>query len=226
MKSLIVESAETVLLVGGGACEDATLSAALDRLSTAIAADGGADRLLALGRVPDALIGDLDSVSEAALARLPPDRVHRIDEQDTTDFDKCLRSVAAPLVEAHGFLGARLDHSLAVLNTLARHPHRPCLLVGPDDAVALVPPVLDLDLTPGTRVSLWPLAAATGRSRGLKWPIDGLTLAPDGITGTSNEALGPVTLAPDVPRLLLMLPVASAPALARALVAAPRWPAP
>ena len=51
-----------------------------------------------------------------------------------------------------------------------------------------------------------PLTPVTGRSQGLEWPIDGLDFAPGGRTGTSNRALGPVTLEIDGPDMLLILP--------------------
>jgi thiamine pyrophosphokinase len=39
---------------------------------------------------PEAVIGDFDSIRPAARTALPPDRLHPIAEQDTTDFDKAL----------------------------------------------------------------------------------------------------------------------------------------
>jgi len=215
-----------VLLVGGGETSGPALRAASARVSGIVAADSGADRLLAEGISPDAVIGDMDSISPSGLASIPAERLHHIAEQDSTDFDKCLRHIRAPLVLAHGFLGARLDHALAVLSVLARYPDRTCLLAGPSDTVALLPPEVTLDLDPGTRVSLWPLAPVCGRSTGLRWPIDGLAFAPDGAVGNSNAATGPVTLFMDAPRMLVILPAAAAGSLEAGLAARPAsWPA-
>ena len=51
------------------------------------------------------------------------------------------------------------------------------------------------------------MAAITGRSTGLRWPIDGLTLAPDGRIGTSNEVQDRrVTLDFDSDGMLVILP--------------------
>ena len=66
--------------------------------------------------------------------------------------------------------------------------------------------VLELTLPVGSRFSLYPLGPVTGRSRGLRWPIDGLLLEPWGMIGTSNEVSGPVRLEVDQPRLLVILP--------------------
>ena len=46
-----------------------------------------------------------------------------------------------------------------------------------------------------------------GTSTGLRWPIDGLDFAPDGMIGTSNEVTGPLHLTCDAPRMLVILPV-------------------
>ena len=35
---------------------------------------------------------------DAARAAIPAERLHRIAEQDSTDFEKCLRNIRAPLV--------------------------------------------------------------------------------------------------------------------------------
>ncbi|MCK0149017.1 thiamine diphosphokinase [Marivita sp. S6314] len=226
MNTAIVFSDEPVLLVGGAIGDNAQLSELLNEFRTVVAADSGADWLMQVGRVPDALIGDLDSVSDATRAAIPADRVHHIAEQDSTDFDKALRSISAPLVVGIGFLGGQVDHLLAAMTVLARFPHRAILLVGQDDVVLHLPPRIELDLAPETRVSLFPMRAVTGRSTGLRWPIDGLRFSPDRRVGTSNKADGPVTLRMDGAGMLLILPVQERAQLATALVQADGlWPA-
>ncbi len=214
-----------VTLVGGAPFAGGDLRAALARAPTLAAADSGADRARALGLEPEIVIGDMDSLSPEGRAALG-DRVLPIPEQDSTDFEKCLTRIAAPLVLAVGFAGARLDHALAVFNTLARCPDRRCVVLGDGDAATLCPPRIALDLDPGTRVSLFPMAPVTGRSAGLTWPIDGIAFAPGGAIGTSNRATGPVRLEMDAPGMLLMVPPGARDALLAGLDAAPRWPAP
>ena len=105
-----------------------------------------------------------------------------------------------------------------------RYPARRCLLLGPDEIVFLAPPRIAIELPRGTRVSLFPLAEVRGRSLGLRWPIDGLVLAPDGRLGTSNEALGPVEFTADRPSLLAILPASALRAAVAALAGSERWP--
>lgn len=212
----VLTCAAGVTLIGGGAVTDGDLAQALALAPVVAAADSGADKALAAGLVPQAVIGDFDSISDAGRAAIPPDRLHRVAEQDSTDFWKCLARIAAPLVVAVGFSGPRIDHLLACLTTLVRLRRPPCLLLGGEDVAFAAPPVLRLDLSPGTRLSLYPLGPVRGTGRGLRWPIDGLTLDPARRVGTSNETTGPVDLALDGP-CIVILPRGHAAEAARAI---------
>lgn len=192
MKTPIVQSDTGVTLLGGGAVAAADVHAALTIAPRLVAADGGGDAALGMGLTPAAVIGDLDSLSARARARLGA-RVHPVAEQDSTDFGKCLAHVAAPFFLGLGFTGLRLDHTLATLSDIVQEP-RPVILIGEEEVIFRAPPRLALDLGPGTRVSLFPFGPVSGRSTGLRWPIEGLAFDPAGRVGTSNEALGPVTL--------------------------------
>lgn len=220
MNSAIVQTLQGVTLAGGGPFTARDLFMCLARAPVAVAADGGADGLLRRGIVPKAVIGDFDSVSDAARLQIPKERHHRITEQETTDFDKALRLIDAPIVLALGFAGARLDHGLAAFNTLVVRTERRCILIGPKDVAFAAPPELVLDLVRGDGLSLFPMAPVTGRSTGLEWPIDGLVLAPDGRIGTSNRVQSRrVELAFDAPGMLVILPRRRLDAAIRALLA-------
>lgn len=221
----IVQTSQLAMLVGGGPVALRDLRALCARAGAVVGVDGGANRLAAAGIVPDAVLGDLDSLDESTRAALPSGRLHRIAEQDTTDFEKALMRVSAPVILGLGFLGARRDHELANYNALLRFAHRRCVLVGRDEVVMLAPPALRLDCAAGTRVSLVPLVPVTGQSRGLEWPIDGIAFAPGGRMGTSNRATGAVDLRMDGPGMLLILPRSELGRLQRALLAQPgEWP--
>ena len=200
----LLRSTQPVTLIGGAAIRPEDLGDALAVAPTLVAADSGADAALDAGLEPVLVVGDMDSIRSKTRARLG-ERIHEIAEQDSTDFDKVLRSVEAPLMIGVGFLGARLDHELAAMAVLARSSRR-CVLIGPHDVVFAAPPAVTLDLAPGTRVSLFPLRRVTGRSEGLRWPIDGIDFAPDGPIGTSNQATGRVRMWFDGPGMLVVLP--------------------
>jgi thiamine pyrophosphokinase len=218
----------------GGVCSDSALAdvqalCQMPELADAsiVAVDGGARLALAAGLRPDAVIGDFDSLRAEDRAQLDPVTLHQIDEQETTDFDKALRSTQASVIIAAGFHGARIDHHLATLSVLTRYPDRPCILVGPEDITCLCPPRIAITLSPGDWLSLFPMAPVTGRSKGLQWPIDGLNFAPDARVGTSNRVSdGQVELTMDAPgMLLILLRPALRPLLTTLSHSAARWPA-
>ncbi|MGH1452033.1 MAG: thiamine diphosphokinase [Paracoccaceae bacterium] len=221
---MIVSTNDPITLIGGGASSDSMLRRARAFAPDVVAADGGAAVALSHGVMPRAVIGDMDSISGADRAALGPNRIFRIDEQDSTDFDKCLRSIAAPLILGVGFLGARVDHHLAACNSLVRHPYQRCVLLGDGDVTFLAPPQLRIDLPAGCVFSLFPMGTVTGESQGLQWPVQGLTFAPDGRVGTSNRALGAVDLSVSAPNMLVILPEKVLPSVVDALRDAPVWP--
>lgn len=203
---MIVQQSGPVTLIGGAEVNNKGLRRSLALAPHLVAADSGADSALTFELIPDAVIGDFDSISESAREIIPAEHQHRITEQDSTDFDKCLRNIHAPLIIGLGFSGARQDHQLAAYNSLVCHPDQRCILLSDEEVVFLCPPSLRLDVPAGTRLSLFPLGAVEGISDGLAYPIAGLNFAPDGRVGTSNCVTGPVYLSLTAPKMLVILP--------------------
>lgn len=219
MRDLIRDSDFPVTLVGGGAATAADLTLARGYAPDVFAVDGGAVLAVRAGVPLRAVIGDFDSLPDDIRAGLDPQSLWHITEQDDTDFEKALRRVRAPLIIGVGFTGGRLDHQLAALSALLRFHEQPCVLLSETEIIFHCPPKLRLDLPEGAVVSLYPLAPVTGRSTGLQWPIDGLSLSPGGRIGTSNRALGGrAEISVDAPGLLVLLPRAMLGAVTRALV--------
>jgi thiamine pyrophosphokinase len=177
-----------VTLVGGGAGDAAAFAEALALAPHVVAADAGADAVEVWGGRPEAVIGDMDSAMMADHWRDRGVPVLQLHEQETTDLEKCLYSVAAPFFVGVGFTGRRFDHTLAALHAMMRW-RKPLALIGEEDVVFLCPPDWRARLAPGARVSFFPLAPTVGLgSEGLRWPIDGLRFAPGERIGTSNAA--------------------------------------
>lgn len=178
-----------VALIGGARADAAAIEAVCARAGAVVAADGGANHLTP-GAAPrlDAIIGDMDSVSNLdAWRAVPGCRVIPLAEQDTTDLEKCLYTVAAPLYLGVGFLGDRLDHTLAAAHALLKYADRRVVLLGEQDLLTLCPTRAAFRIGVGVRVSVFPLrpVRAIG-STGLAWPLDGLALAAGQRVGTSN----------------------------------------
>lgn len=216
----IIDSLNPIVLVGGADIGPQELTI-FRRLATQfVGIDAGADHLLAAGIDPVAVIGDLDSLSQVARRRFA-DVLHHIAEQETVDFEKGLSRVEAPLIYALGFAGGRLDHTLAVLHVMGRHPERPVILLSTDDASAIVPAGgLKLHLPIGTRVSIMPLAQARVDGSGLVWPLVDQAMHPMRFTSPSNAAADHmVQIRADGP-VIVTVPRAQMDALAQAVVRA------
>lgn len=185
----VIETGRLLVIVGGGDMDGALLRALAAQGALVVAADGGADLCAAQGVTPDVIIGDLDSVDDPD-GWAAPTRVVRLEEQQTTDFEKCLYMTSAPLTVALGVTGKRFDHTLAALDAVARYARgRRILLVDEVDLALAVSGSFGFDCAVGDRVSVHPLQKVTfASSQGLAYPLDGLTLAPGVRTGTSNAA--------------------------------------
>lgn len=186
----IVYSTSGVTILGAGAALAQQILLACDLAPDLVAADGGANMAADLGLQPLAVIGDLDSVDAATRAKFPARIFHRIEEQDSTDLEKCLNRIEAPGIIALGVLGPRLDHGLAALHTALARTGPPLLLVSETEVMFHCTGDFSADLPEGARVSLFPLQPVTGQSKGLEWSIEGLNFAPGEKIGTSNRMVG------------------------------------
>ncbi len=195
----ILEFDALLVIVGGGVVDRDLLRDLHARGGHLVGADGGADEIVAAGLMPEAIIGDFDSLSARdgwpETVRLLP-----LAEQDTTDFEKTLYSTRAPVTVALGMTGRRFDHTLAALDAVARHARgRRIILVDEADLALAVSGPFSFAVAPRERVSVHPLGPIRfRRSVGLKYRLDGLKLAPGERSGTSNAAVdGPFRIEPE-----------------------------
>jgi len=195
-----------VLIFANGVLDDtAWIAPYLDRARAIIAADGGLRHLLALGRHPDVLIGDLDSLPpgvEAELAGWETEVIRYPAAKDATDLELALllareRFPDRELLVLGGF-GGRLDQTLANILLLA-HPDligHPARFVEARESAWLVTDETRIDGRPGDTVSLIPLGgpARVVETTGLRWPLRDETLAFGPARGISNELVGEVAV--------------------------------
>ena len=193
-----------VTLIGGGEPGAVSLEQALELAPNLIAADGGANNLAE--RKPEAIIGDLDSLQNRESWQAKGVPVFEIDDQDTTDFEKCLEAVEAPFFVALGFLGGRLDHHLAACHALIRFRDKAVMMIGVEDVCFHCPERLEIDLPAGSRFSLFPMAPVRAESEGLHWPLDGREFSPGTEIAVSNRVTDPVKLHMSGPGMLVMVP--------------------
>lgn len=182
-----------VIILGGGEFAPEHLREFVARGYPLIAADGAADVAMALGLKLAAIIGDFDSIKDEN-AFGPEVKLIKLAEQESTDFEKCLYTVAAPLYICFGMLGKRVDHTLAAFHTIARHGARKHIVLMDQTDVSLgVVGDFKIDLPVGTRFSIYPLQPVRfAGSTGLRFPLDGLVLEVGRRIGTSNQTISPI----------------------------------
>src|SRR5215217_6515137 len=184
----MVVFAGPMAIVGGGDVDPELLVELASRGVALVGADGGGNAIGDAGLMPAAIIGDLDSLDGRAAWEERTQVIH-IPEQITTDFQKALYSTQAPVTLALGMTGKRLDHTLAALSAVLQFaPQRRLLVVDEVDVALAVVGRFGFEAAKGERVSIHPLVKVSfEHSDGLFYPLDGLTLEPGGLLGTSNE---------------------------------------
>jgi thiamine pyrophosphokinase len=188
-----------LVFANGDLNDGPAVRAALDESDKALilAADGGARLALACDRVPDVVVGDLDS--------LPPDEVADLRARgveieqhpagkDETDLELTLLAAVdrgATWLRIIGGVGGRIDQTLAniYLLTLPALADRYVRLVAGDQTLWLVGPGDHaLDGASGDTISLIPLAGDVQnvRTANLEYPLRGETLRFGPARGVSN----------------------------------------
>jgi thiamine pyrophosphokinase len=202
-------SGKVALVVANGTLLSAELLATLlTACPYILAADGGANRLFDRGIVPDAVIGDFDSISVDL-----PSFVERIPapDQNFTDLDKAVAYLVKRGFETIWLIGAtgdRLDHTFGALSVLAKYAQKADIALIDDvgTARAVTEPVT-LETEVGHTISLIALGEVPSvKTTGLRWNLDGELLAPGVRDGISNKAdAEQVTIATAVGVLIVYL---------------------
>ena len=214
---------QLALVITGGDILDRSFLHRLPPHDMVIAADSGVDSALALGLLPDIVVGDLDSVSGTGLAVVREQSREIITmptDKDVTDTEVALRiaverGASEIVVVSPG--GGRMDHAHGVLTALF-HPElsrcRVQAVIGQahvhvlhaDDAVSVSrpeSPMLALHAMNGV--------ARGVSTRGLRWNLHNHDLEPWVSRGVSNEIVDDIAhVALGDGALMVMLPLAHA----------------
>ena len=163
---------------------------------TFIAADGGWRLCEQLGRVPELVVADFDSLTDP----LPPsvERLSLPVRKDDTDLAVAAdRAVCAGFRELLllGCTGGRLDHQMANQQLLCRLAKRGCHAVMADEnnrieAVTVSP--VTVPAMPGWSLSLFAAEPVGGLTlTGTAYPLDGYDLMPGDSLCVSNRVTAP-----------------------------------
>ena len=199
------------ILANGEPPRHAAPRAALAAADLLVACDGALAAACALGREPDYVVGDGDSLDPDDRAALGS-RFIAIPEQDTNDLCKAFRFVislprpdGALSISLLGTTGRREDHALANIFHLLDFTEEvtDTTILTDDGMFTAVRGEQTIPCHPGNAVSVFaPLPDTHVISRGLLWPLDGVDLTPLW-RGTLNRTTGiAFTLCTDKPVLL------------------------
>lgn len=187
---------KTVIFANGEIEHQKMLQNLLEEKDFLIAVDGGLRHIRILRKLPDLLVGDLDSVSEedliwlrekkVAICQFPP-------EKDQTDLELAILAaidLGSEKIVIAGALGGRIDQTLANINLLLI-PEIQNIDVRMDDGLEelfLIPRHAVINGAAGDSVSLIPLhSPARGIvTKRLKYKLNNETLFPERSRGISN----------------------------------------
>ncbi|MDE0562033.1 thiamine diphosphokinase [Exiguobacterium sp. B2(2022)] len=135
-----------------------------------IGVDGGYQRLLDEGIMPDVVVGDFDSFKGS-----PPEEALRYpSEKDVTDLEIALafaRERGATRMDVYGGLGGRIDMTFANVGLLEAYPEM--ILHGEGQTVYLVRTGSEVIMKrDGHYLSFMPWKTATISIEGVKYPLD------------------------------------------------------
>lgn len=177
--------------------------------SIVICADGGANLALKFGILPDAIVGDLDSIHAEALVKFHKVPTYEDRDDESTDLEK---AIAWALKQKYdhivvvGASGKRIDHTLGNLGVLPKfYPDAVIRFVDDLGEVMYVGRELAFEAKRGDIVSLIPLTPCEGiTTEGLRYGLDNEALELGVREGTSNVVVStPVTIKVKKGHLLL-----------------------
>ena len=164
-----------------------------ERTTYRVAADGGANMLLKSKYVPDAVVGDFDSLDPKTRKQMPNSKFLHIPEQDTNDADKAVRHCLKLGFKEINFLGAdggRQDQFLSGLEILFKYSKQAHLISWTQlERMEFINRIWEEKIAPGTTLSLLPVfGGAQGIvTKGLKYALNNQDLIPGkSPSGVSN----------------------------------------
>lgn len=187
----------SVLIFANGEIGDVSwITPYLEPPSIIIAADGGLSHIHSLGRLPDILIGDLDSSPESLKTEIRSAGVQvqtYPEDKDESDLELALSYAVAHYddeILVFGSLGGRLDQSISNVMLLANPilAGRKIELLEPFQRAWLVDNFTNIEGEVGDRVSIIPMAqdVTIKRTTGLKWELKDELLVFGQARGISN----------------------------------------
>ncbi|MBO7289879.1 MAG: thiamine diphosphokinase [Bacteroidaceae bacterium] len=156
-----------------------------------VCCDGAADRYISTGRVPDAIVGDGDSISGYTREKYSS-LLHIIPEQETNDQTKAVRFLMEKGMRRIAIVGAtgrREDHTIGNVSLLIEYARAGAEVCSFTDHGVFIPcsGTTTLQCHKGQQVSIFCITAKNLSAEGLQYPIYDFT---NWWQGTLNECTG------------------------------------
>ena len=182
---------DAVIVAGG---EFPTASQPLEVLQSTpfvVCCDGAADSYIATGRVPDAIVGDGDSISAANREKFAH-LLHIVTEQETNDQTKAVRFLQEKGKNSIAIIGAtgkREDHTIGNISLLIEYARAGCNVRSFTDHGVFIPcnGTTTHKCRKGQQVSIFSITAKELSAEGLLYPIYDFN---NWWQGTLNECTG------------------------------------
>jgi len=165
-----------------------------------ICCDGGVRHTKALNRVPDYIIGDLDSSPKAIIEYYKSLNVDfkvfptKKDETDTEIGIDFAITLGATHIDLYGATGNRFDHTLANIHTLMKALKAGVIarIIDEHNCIELIDKSIELTGAAGDIVSLIPLSTVVSSvcTFGLEYPLNHEDLKIGSSRGISNVMIG------------------------------------
>jgi thiamine pyrophosphokinase len=176
----------------------AILEECRNRADLIFCADGGANRALERGIVPDFIVGDLDSILPETRAAFQPSQFIHRPSQYATDLEKTLQFAVEQEMQKvllAGITGLRFDHQIGNLNIAEKFCDRLKIEIHDDFGIGIFLNAqqqearLRFEAFVGQQISLFAFRRAEGIvTAGLKYPLQNEALEWAMRDGLSNEA--------------------------------------
>ena len=156
-----------------------------------VCCDGAADRYIATGHVPDAIVGDGDSISAENRAKFAH-LLHIIAEQESNDQTKAVRFLmehGKRRIAIVGATGRREDHTIGNISLLIEYARAGCDVRSFTDHGVFIPcnGTTTHKCRKGQQVSIFSITARDLSAEGLLYPIYDFN---NWWQGTLNECTG------------------------------------
>ena len=182
---------EAVVVAGGDYPTSERALQVLHNAPFVVCCDGAADRYIATGHVPDAIVGDGDSISAYNRTKYAS-RLHIVAEQETNDQTKAVNFLLGKGMRHIAIVGAtgrREDHTIGNISLLIEYARAGAQVRSFTDHGVFIPCNGDTTLKcrKGQQVSIFSITAKNLSAEGLLYPIYDFN---NWWQGTLNECTG------------------------------------